>query len=340
MDIVNSIGLDGTFIGTVKAYNEQTREVAVYIPKLMPAIAEDQQDLTLMTNYGNTSLDLPYNSSVTLTSSIWVKPDDWDEPLPEPGSKVYVTFLEENPDLGMWSKFNWENSWTVIEKERYPKQFDIKIGDKTVSVNSLDNIEVELPEGYDVVLLEDNKNKKFKIIEKESIINKINNLNNNINNIIGHEQTSKIDANGNIEVTEASGLMKRVSELEKIVGDYEKKKVVTNQDGEENIETIASSGLVANFDDLQAKFLELIEKFNFRKLDTPIISMDGENIVWDAISGADHYEVYIDNELTSNDLQETSYLKPEKGIVTVKAISTTIGVESSEQSEPIVIEEE
>lgn len=45
MIISNTANFSGIFIGTVKAYDTKERRVAVYIPKLMPAISFNDQVL-------------------------------------------------------------------------------------------------------------------------------------------------------------------------------------------------------------------------------------------------------------------------------------------------------
>lgn len=45
MIVSNTADFSGIFIGTVKAYDIEKRRVAVYIPKLMPAISFNDQVL-------------------------------------------------------------------------------------------------------------------------------------------------------------------------------------------------------------------------------------------------------------------------------------------------------
>ena len=51
IEIVN--GFEGLFIGTVMEINTTTREIAVYLPKLMPAIPYGGISITSRTNLGN-----------------------------------------------------------------------------------------------------------------------------------------------------------------------------------------------------------------------------------------------------------------------------------------------
>lgn len=143
--IVNSF--NGDFIGTVKNYNRTTRELDVFIPKLMPQIADGRQTIKIKTNLSNQNL-ITHNSSVSIASTITVRAYDMSEPLPDIGSKVRINFLEGNFYYGFWRKFNVNEDYKVIYREKYPKQFTLQVGDKQVEVDQDDKIVIQLPDDF------------------------------------------------------------------------------------------------------------------------------------------------------------------------------------------------
>jgi len=70
MDIKQGVDFASTFIGTVSAIDATTRKVAVYLPKLMPAIVEGTSTKESITNYGNSYINIKYNTTVKTRSSL------------------------------------------------------------------------------------------------------------------------------------------------------------------------------------------------------------------------------------------------------------------------------
>lgn len=160
----NIIKLDGTFIGTVKAYNEKTRELEVFIPKLMPAISEVGEMQTSPTNYSAAKINnLKFNSTVNFSPTFTVKARDMDAKLPDIGSKVRIFFLDENLELGFWYKFNPNGDYKIIEKEKYDDLYYLTINNSTTLVRSYDNVKINLPEGLDSIVLKDEANKTINV---------------------------------------------------------------------------------------------------------------------------------------------------------------------------------
>lgn len=212
INIVNT--LEGTFIGTVKAYDLTTREVAVFIPKLMPAIAENQKDISIMTNFGNSNLNnINYSPKVTNSSYIWVKADDMDESIPKIDSKVSIYFLEDNPSMGYWSKFNPNGDYDVIDEEKYSKILNLTISDKSNDIYTDDEIDIELPQGYSIAFLENEKKKKFKVIDDNDILGTIK----KIEDEIGWNSYILFDDNGVQKIIDGKGIKEQLFELEKKV---------------------------------------------------------------------------------------------------------------------------
>lgn len=164
-------GFGGEFIGIVKAYDKISREVAVYIPKLMPAISEDDIEKDILTDNGLSDInEVFYDKQTHISNLLWVRAYDTDEPLPEIGSKVLVEFFESDPKLGYWEKFNMNDDYSVIESEKYPSLGEIKIGNKadnlkTIQFNTEDKIEFVLPEHLDITVLTDGKKKTINVID-------------------------------------------------------------------------------------------------------------------------------------------------------------------------------
>ena len=91
----DSYNLTGLYIGIVKDYNLETRKVAVYLPKLMPAISEYSIKTTQATNLTNSGVgEVNYSDNVTTIPYIWVSLMNWDDKMPDKESTVAVYFLD------------------------------------------------------------------------------------------------------------------------------------------------------------------------------------------------------------------------------------------------------
>ena len=204
-------------VGIVKAYNESTREVAVFIPKFMPIVPEDRQDIDEMTNYGNNNITstLDYNTQITKTSYIWAMAKNADEKLPKVGSRVLLTFMEGNIDSLYWEPFNPNGDYEVIDNEKYDKLISLKVGEKQKDISEEDSIKITLPEDFDCVMLKDDAKKEvtFKINYSNASTQSIQRL----RDIIGN--TSYITTvNGELKTVEATGLISRIETIESVIG--------------------------------------------------------------------------------------------------------------------------
>lgn len=152
------------FIGTVMEIDIPTRRVAVYVPKLMPGIAGGSANMMESPTTTNGAIEnISYNATVKLRNSIWVRTWDFNQPMPKPGSKVNVYFLDDNPKLGYWRKFNPNNDYEVIDEERFKKLFNLSVNGKQIELKEEDILELQLNEVKDNVYTENGKNKRFKI---------------------------------------------------------------------------------------------------------------------------------------------------------------------------------
>lgn len=217
------VNFSGKFIGTVKSYNTQTREVLVYIPKLMPGISETQNIITI-TNYGNSSLNrIGYNKNITFSNGIWLLPKNADDKLPNIGSKVMVQFLENNPSMGYWEKFNQNNDYSIIDSEKYDKLHTLTINGVTSEIYEDDDIEINLPDIFESVVVKDKDNKKIKIniSVDTSFLDRIRNIEDFIGNGSYISLTPGLYEN-DVKNVDATGLMKRIETLEKEIEELKK----------------------------------------------------------------------------------------------------------------------
>lgn len=223
-EIVNN--LQGKFIGTVVGYDKLTREVDVFIPKLMPAVPDGQKDMETKTNFGNNSINIKYNDNITISSSIRLRSKDKDAPIPDIGSKVGVEFLEGSFRFGFWEKFNPNGDFNIIEEEKYKHLFKLKIGGKEFELEEEDLVEIELPSGFKVnqILVPDITNpdikiKKIKISQDEEMEERVTKLENLVGN---DEMLMKYEDNDGNEKTQAiiaSGLYKKIRNINNKVSD-------------------------------------------------------------------------------------------------------------------------
>jgi hypothetical protein len=166
MAIENNVAnFNGFFIADVLGVDKTKRRLAVHIPKLMPAIANgaDPRSSETITS-SNTIVDgINFSQTIKVRNTIWALPWDYNEPLPEAGSKVTVRFFDGNPRNAYWDKFNPIATYTVIEEERYPTLYNLSINGSSIQVNSEDTVSIIFPEDYSIVQNTDGKNKTFSI---------------------------------------------------------------------------------------------------------------------------------------------------------------------------------
>ncbi len=151
----------GYYIGTVMDTDPQTREIQVYIPKLMPII-DSADNLTYKTKAYNFELALSgtgaVDSDVTLRKTIIARAEDKEETLPAKESKVIIYFIDNNPTLAFWRKFNVygvdyeKDSDDRLNKEKLFTLTFIKNGDvlNYIDVHKNDNISVEIPNNLNI----------------------------------------------------------------------------------------------------------------------------------------------------------------------------------------------
>ena len=163
----NKINYSEKFIGTVVDLNLETRECAVFIPKLMPTLYQNAK--LSKEEFTNNGLVLPefkskMASKVKKVNYIWAKPTDATDPIPAIGSSISVTFVEGNPEYPIWFAFNpFNNSDYYIEEERKSHLFDLNLNLKKVILNTEDELNISI---NDHNIEYDENNNRYNIISE------------------------------------------------------------------------------------------------------------------------------------------------------------------------------
>ena len=151
----------GYYIGTVMDTDLETREIQVYIPKLMPII-DYADNVSYKTRSYNFNLAITGTSAVdatvTMRKSIIARAEDKEETLPSKGSKVIVYFIDNNPNLAFWKKFNVygiDYEKDPLDRLNKEKLFSIDFIKNNGILNSIDihkgdNISLEIPSNMSV----------------------------------------------------------------------------------------------------------------------------------------------------------------------------------------------
>lgn len=167
----NSTNFMGFMVGDVLEVEQASRRVAVYLPKLMPGIGGDTQvSSDVQTSQSASVSGLNFSQTIRVRNSMWVGPYDYDEPLPAVGSKVVVFFIDGNPNLGYWDKFNPNSDYRVIDEERYPKLATLRLANTTIDVNRDDTISVDLPSEFYTTLSVSDKDKRISVIRDQTYV--------------------------------------------------------------------------------------------------------------------------------------------------------------------------
>jgi len=191
------------YIGRVLGYNKSNRTVDVYLPRLMTGLNGTEihkNKLQLNKNNIVNIGDLNLSDYIVKSNVLNVKPEDYSESLPDVNSLVIINSYLQNPLDFTYRKFNPNNDYNVIEEEKYPKQYSLTIGTKSIDVNYLDNIIINIPDDYKIILKENDKTKTIDIIENNDIENSLSfikesvlTLNSNMNYLIKNEKETVKD---------------------------------------------------------------------------------------------------------------------------------------------------
>jgi hypothetical protein len=168
----NQYNFNNYFVADVLNIDFTNRRLAVYIPKLMPGVAGNQEISAQIqtSNNPNVSGLQSFNNVISTKNSIWVFPWDFKEPLPKIGSKVAVFFLEGNPKTGYWQLFNPNNNYEVIDEEKFPKLLNLSFASSNIQLDTDDSIEIVFPESYSSVLNQNGKTKKIELFDERNYV--------------------------------------------------------------------------------------------------------------------------------------------------------------------------
>jgi len=199
----NQTDLDNDYIGKVLGYNESKREIYVYVPRLMMGLngTEIHKNTYPIDKSNISNLEnLNISEYITKSNIIVAKQSDVSEGLPDIGSFVEIYFLDDNPKYCYFNKWNPNGDYKIIESERYPYLYDLKVGNKNVKIYESDIININIPDDYKVIYREDKKNKTIDILEnndKDLTISKLKSavelLASNMNYLIEKEKENTID---------------------------------------------------------------------------------------------------------------------------------------------------
>lgn len=158
----DAYNLSGLYIGIVKDYDLDTRKVAVYLPKLMPAISEFTEVTKQTTNISNYVIDdIEYQQSVDSTPFIWVSLMNSDDPMPDVNSRVGVYFIDSQITKGVCFKFNKNNYYSVVPQERHKPIFTLNLNGQKHIFYDGDTITINLPSEYKVIVSDNRPNENI-----------------------------------------------------------------------------------------------------------------------------------------------------------------------------------
>ena len=165
MIVENMSNLSGLFIGIVKKIDTIGRRVAVYLPKLMPAISEQSPSYeeNLITERINIAEDMPDvegSEKIKTSPYLWVSLMNADDKMPDIDSRVGIIFLDGQISKGMAFKFNKNSDYQTILSERYSPLYLLSINNHVNFVREEDSVMLSFPEDiFECVYAFDEKNK-------------------------------------------------------------------------------------------------------------------------------------------------------------------------------------
>lgn len=201
-------------IGIVKGYNKDTREVAVYMPKFMPGIVETKS-IEAKTKYEGTIIsDIPYSPTIKTSPYVWAAAKDMSNKLPKVGSKVIISYIDNNPELMYWEPFNPDGDYDVIDDEKYSRVNYLNINGQEVPIYQDDILTVNLPDGYRSVVLKNNKTITLNIIPESEDSFTIADLKKRV----GDYSTYKTSDGKQVISIEGSGLSREIEKIKDLIG--------------------------------------------------------------------------------------------------------------------------
>jgi hypothetical protein len=168
----NYISFDEVLIGEVIEIDRASRKVAVYIYKMMAGISGESSFSTRISTTTNPNISgVQYTDSLTIRNSIWARATDIKTPMPKVGSKVRILFLDDSPKNAFWLPFNIsEQSYQIIDEEKYPYLFTMNLGGKDLKLNQEDRLTLKFPETLYPVISNKGKDTAVTFTEKQNYV--------------------------------------------------------------------------------------------------------------------------------------------------------------------------
>lgn len=198
-------------IGTALSYNIDTRELEIFVPKLTPTLYSNKiQTYQTLTQESSLKIKnkIDINTRVNHSNVILCKARYALTKIPTIGSKVSVTFFENDLNKPLWYIFNPNiDMCDVIDEEKYDKLINIKINDTDYQISSSDTLEIKVPDSFNINMsnsIDNNKHKILTISEKtsdidfSSILDNIKYINNAMNSALNISKTILIESLCNV----------------------------------------------------------------------------------------------------------------------------------------------
>lgn len=203
--IVNGIDLEkARLIGTVMTTDSSTKEIGVYIPKLMSGIdGSSEASYKMATNAGLTLPSFSTNVASTVTKSNYylVKAFDKDDDAPAVGSKVEVIFLDGNVREAFWKKFNPNGDYQSISSgvSDTLMTLTIKNSSKTsdLTIHEGDKVEINIPDYLSISRSDTSTDSIYSFYLQDSLETTITSLSKQVEYLKAHiitEDLAKLDA--------------------------------------------------------------------------------------------------------------------------------------------------
>lgn len=182
----NEFDMSETYIGKVMKTDRDNRCCYVFIPKLMMTLSSSEivdNKIPMNLSKIENKEELNVGDFVNKGNLFKVKQRNIHDKLPDVGSLVRIEFIDNDIKKGYFIEFNPNNSLKYIEEEKYLKLFNLNINHKSIDIKEEDNIQINLPEYFNIIYLEENKNKIINIVDNSESEIKIKQLNEEVKSL-------------------------------------------------------------------------------------------------------------------------------------------------------------
>lgn len=182
----NTFDMSETYIGKVMKTDRDNRCCYVFIPKLMMTLSSSEivdNKIPMNLSKIENKEELNIGDFVNKGNLFKVKQLNINSKLPDVGSLVIIFFIDGDIKKGYFYDFNPNNSLKYIEEEKYLKLFNLNINHKSIDIKEEDNIQINLPEYFNIIYLEEDKNKIINIVDNSESEIKIKQLNEEVKSL-------------------------------------------------------------------------------------------------------------------------------------------------------------